>query len=383
MTFRMYSDSIECLWQTLEAAGRHDATVKIDRRWFPRMLRRYLPPAPYSRKILFSKMLAGEPSLVRGFPIPVRGPLRHTPTQELGPAIVDWLAAMEDSESHCVYAGSAGVRRNLTVREMALKWRANRSPFGIIDLHIRHTAMEEIIDPGELTSFNILSRSSEGAREQEIFSFVISSRGFITDSHSDAPDSSNYCFTGKKLWLAWDSYEGTRHGLQDTARIAVFERAKFDIETWLTLRSARWFVVNPNETLFLPAHLAHKVITIEPYIGVGGFYLALPNCLRLLAHWIIRGPLWSKRDSTGETDGLVGEIAESVRDAVLNLRGASQSERQKWGYDYLEQSAIHFIRTCPPKQLSRLWADPRFRCVADVIPASWPLASNQQLKAAM
>ena len=141
---------------------------------------------------------------------------------------------------------------------------------------------------------------------------------------------------------------------------------------WLSLRSARWLLVNPGETLFLPANLTHKVITLESYIGVGGFFIALPNCLRLLSHWIFHAPLWSKRDLTGDFDDLVGEIAHSVRDLLMRLRRASLRERRRWGYDYLEQSAAAFIETCPIGQLRSLWSDPRFRRVAEVMPAPWP-----------
>jgi hypothetical protein len=361
------------LWATLEEAGRYDATVEISRSNFPRMLRQFVPPAPYSRQMLFGKMLAGEPSVLSGFPIPTRGPFHNLAAPEAGAAIINWLANCKNGERYRIFTGPTGQRREVAVREIALKWQAQRTLFGVTDLHIRQTIMEEIINPDRLSAFNVLCHSSPGARAQEMFSFVISSRGYVTDSHSDAPDSSNFCFAGKKLWLAWDTYEGTRRGLQDVERMAVPGQARFDMESWLSLRSARWFLVSPNDTLFLPANLTHKVITIEPYIGVGGFFVALPNCLRVLSHWITRGPLWSKRDSTGHSDPLIGEIAQSVRDAVLKLRGASRSERLKWGYDYLEQSARFFIKTCPAAQLRMLLSDPRFRCVADAVSAPWPL----------
>lgn len=323
-------------------------------------------------------MLAGEPGVFTGFPTPSRDPIRQLPLHEAGPAIINWLATRKNCEKHRIYTGPTGVRRELTLQQIAQKWRLNRTQFGITDLHIRKTNMEEIIDLDELSAFNILCHSSVRARAQEMFSFVISSRGYVTDSHSDAPDSSNFCFVGKKLWFSWDTYEGIGAGLQDVERMAVPEKARFEMERWLSLRSARWFLVSPNETLFLPSHLTHKVITIEPYIGVGSFFIALPNCLRMLSHWIIRGPLWSKRDSTGHSDELIGEIAHSVRDTVMKLRDASQIERLKWGYDYLERSAKHFIKTCPAAQFRTLWSDPRFRCVADTIHAPWPLPSSQK-----
>jgi hypothetical protein len=119
------------------------------------------------------------------------------------------------------------------------------------------------------------------------------------------------------------------------------------------------------------------VITLEPYVGVGGFFIALPNCLRLLAHWIARGPLWSRRDATGESDELLAEIAQSVRDAIRRLQRASLKERQRWGYDHLEQSAEAFIKACPAGRLRLLLSDERFRSVAEVIPAALRLPSER------
>jgi hypothetical protein len=365
--------TVDRLWTAFEAAGRFDHSIRVGRDVFPRMLRRYVPPMPYSRATMFGHMLAGEPSILAGFPVPLRGPLRELPPADAGRALIHWLATRRSRETHRIYTGPTGMRRELTLRDIAVKWRANRTRFGVTDLYIRGTMMEDVIAPEVLSRFNLLPHSSAGAREQEMFSFVIASRGHVTDSHSDDPDSTNYCFVGKKLWLAWDTYEGMRRGLQDVERVPVYRQARFDMEAWLSLRSARWFVVNAGETLFLPAHLTHKVVTLEPYVGVGGFFLALPNCLRLLAHWIVRGPLWSKRDSTGYRDDLLGEIAQSVRDTVLYLRGAPPKDRAQWGYDYLTRSAESFIKACPTAALRMLCSDPRFRCVADAIPAPWPL----------
>lgn len=364
---------IEELWTALDAAARFDRTVRIDRRAFPRMLRRFVSSMPYSRAALFGRMLVGEPSVLEGFPIPVRGRLRTLAPPAAGHALIDWLATRRSRDTHRIYAGTTGTRREVTLSKIARKWRADRTRFGVTDLYIRGTRMEDVVAPEELSAFNILPRSTVGAKEQEMFSFVISSRGHVTDSHSDDPDSSNFCFTGRKLWLAWDTYEGMKRGLQDVERVPVHRQAYFDMAAWLSLRSARWFLVGPGQTLFLPAHMTHKVITLERYIGVGGFFIALPNCLRLLSHWIVRGPLWLKQDATGHRDELLGEIAQSVRDLVLRLRNASPQERARWGYDYLARSAETFIRTCPASRLRALWSDPRFRPVADAIRAPWPL----------
>lgn len=341
------------------------------------MLARYVAPVPFSRAVLFERMLAGMPAVLTGFPSPARSFARHLPPAPAGRALVDWLAKRRSRQTFRVFTGPTGVRRALTLDRIAAKWRENRTRFGVTDLHIRGSMMEEVIAPEVLSRFNLLPHSSAGAQAQEMFSFVISTRGHVTDSHSDDPDSSNYCFTGRKLWLAWDTYEGARHGLQDVERVPLSVQARFDMKAWLGLRSARWFLVGSGETLFLPAHLTHKVVTLEPYIGVGGFFIALPNCLRLMAHWIARGPLWSKHDSTGECDGLLGEIAQTAHDTILRLQKASPKERRRWGHDYLERSAEAFIASCPAGRLRMLWSDERFRLIADAIRGPWPLSPER------
>jgi hypothetical protein len=373
------ADTSEQLWSALEAAARYDPTLSIDRRAFPRMMRRYVAPISHSRASFFVRMLSGEPSLFNGFPTPLHGGGMHLPPANSEHAVADWLAKQRDPGRHRIFTGDSNKPRELTLSEIAAKWHAGRTTFGVTDLHIRGTVAEKIIAPDVLSQFNLLPSGGQDVQEQEMFSFVISSRGRVSDSHSDAPDSSNYCFVGKKLWLAWDTYEGAKQGLQDVERVAVYGRAHFDMESWLGLRSARWCVVNPGQALFLPAHLTHKVITLEPYIGVGGFFLALPNCVRLMSHWITRGPLWCKHELTGRRDHLLGEVAKLVRKSVIRIGRGSVAEQRRWGYDFLERSARFFINTCPRNQMRRLWQDNRFRCVADAISAPWPLRTTRDV----
>jgi hypothetical protein len=370
--------SPENLWRALEDAACFDETVGIEREHFGRMLKRHISPIPYSEDNLFGRMLLGEPYILTGYPSPLRGALRDVLDEDAGLEVMDWLGRNGSEDLHRLYVGRTGVRRDLTLDEIAVKWRADRTRFGVTDLHIKHTNVEDIIDTDRLSAFNILAHASDMAFEQEMFSLVISSRGQVTDSHSDAPDSSNYSFTGQKLWLAWDTYEGMRHGLQDVDRMPIAGKARFDMETWLSLDSARWLLVNEGETLFLPAHLTHKVITLKRYVGIGGFFIALPNCLRVMEHWVSRVPLWSKRDVHGERDGLLDDIAAAISDKIAMLGHGSERERQRWGYDYLERSAKHFLETRSPETVQDLWLDPRFRTVADAIDAAWPFhpASN-------
>ena len=355
-------------WAALKMAGRFDPTIRVTPAQWPRLVRRYVAPLAYSRETLFTRMYRGEASVLAGFPKPLRRPFANLSPQAAGQALIGWLRHQQSQRRHPVNAGPGAARNALTLAGIAARWQAGSDRFGVTDLHIRNTVMEQVIAPQRLSEFNLLTRSSEDARRQEMFSFVISTTGHVTDSHSDAPDSSNFCFTGRKLWLAWDTYEGARHGLQDVERLPTPGRARFDMERWLSLRSARWLLVNPGETLFLPANLTHKVVTLESYVGVGGFFIALPNCLRLLSHWINHVPLWSKLDKTGALDGLVGEIAGTAEKSLYRLRRASSVQRRRWAYDYVGPAAAYFFATQSKSNLRRLQADARFRRVAEAIP---------------
>lgn len=366
----------EQMTAVFDEAARFDPTLQLTASGKKRLASRYVHPEDYTRRTLFNAMLVAEPCVLRGYNVPLQPQLKTLPGDHVAQAIMDWFADKADDQKFRVYTGPTGVRRQLTLAEIAEKWHRNRTRFGVTDLHIRNSALEEIIAADQISSFNLLRRSTPVAQTLEMFSYVISSYGHVTDSHSDAPDSTNYCITGKKLWLAWDTYEGAKAGLQDVERVAVPAQARFDMDAWLALPSARWLLDEPGHTLFLPANMTHKVVTLGRYIGVGGFYISLPNCLRLMAHWNLHIPLWSKRDAAGEYDFLLSDIAETVRAAILDAPLMSQAERELLGCDYLNASARHFIETCPAKQMRQLWVDPRFRCIADTIDVPWPLPAS-------
>lgn len=366
----------EQMTAVFDEAAQFDPTLQLTASGQGRLAARYVDPENYTRQTLFNAMLTAEPCVLRGYNVPLQSRFGTLPSGHVAPAIMDWFADKADDQTFRVYTGPTGVKRQLTLAEIASKWHRNSTRFGVTDLHIRNSALEEIIAPDKISGFNLLRRSTPVAQTLEMFSYVISSYGHVTDSHSDAPDSTNYCITGKKLWLAWDTYEGAKAGLQDVERVAVSKRAKFDMDAWLSLPSARWLLVEPGQTLFLPASMTHKVVTLGRYIGVGGFYISLPNCLRLMAHWILHIPLWSKRDAAGEFDFLLSDIAETVTKTILEAPSKPQSERELLGFDYLKISAQHFIETCSAKQMRQLWVDPRFRCIADTIDVRWPLPTS-------
>ena len=171
----------EPVWEALQQARQYDQTLKgvRDRSLWPGMMSRYVAPVSYTREARFSQMLAGEPIVVEGFPIPSRGPIRHLPAADAGEAIIDWMMASKEEGKHRVYSGPAGTRREDALPEIARHWRANRTPFGVTDLHIRGTGIEEVIAPEGLERLQSAPRLEPRAGAQEMFSFVISSRAIF------------------------------------------------------------------------------------------------------------------------------------------------------------------------------------------------------------
>ena len=347
------------LRDALDQAAVFDETLRASPAQFEEMLARYVAPEPYARDTLFRRLISGEPAVMGGVPAPTRGALAGLPVPEAAEALLAWLLRRRSTARYRLYGGKGAKRRYLTLRDAATAWTRDRSVFGVADLHIRDTAMEDIIDADALTPFNILTTSTPDVQRQEMYSLVISTHGYVTDSHSDAPDSTNYCFTGRKLWIAWETQEGLAHGLEDVEHMMVKERARFDLRTWMKLPSARWFLVGPGQTLYFPAHLSHKVVTIERYLGVGGFFFSLPGAFRLLSHWILKEPLWLKDDGAEENAQLVAEIAAAALKKTRHMGATSGSDRT-WGQDYLRLAADDFISACPEAELTKLQTDNRF-----------------------
>lgn len=180
--------------------------------------------------------------------------------------------------------GYSGTRRRITMTELLRRWLSGRSIVNVTDLHIRGTRFERLVDTSSLSDFNLLINKSREISEEEMLTMVVSTAGAVTDSHTDDPDGSNHCFLGQKLWLVWDTFAGLSGGLEDVERSSVgSRRARFDLDTFLSIRSSRWFIIGENQTLFLPGNFAHKVVTLENYFGVGSFFVMLPSYLRNLS----------------------------------------------------------------------------------------------------
>lgn len=322
---------IKSMLELWEAAALIDPTLKVHGQVLAALQRKRVHPVSYSRDRLFSRMVRGQVSLFNDFPVYFKDDAGIDLHQALLRSI---RAGFPISQKARVQTGPSRTICRLKVPEAMRRWQAGRALVGITDLHFRGTRFEKTIDYSALNDFDILRSDPEFIEQIEMLSLVISSKGTFTDSHADDCDGSNHCFVGKKLWLAWDRIEGNAKGLQDVDRDEVSEQAEFDIKTFASLPSACWFVVKTNETLFLPGSLAHKVITLEPYIGIGGFHVTLPGYLRSLKRWILYDTL-----DINPKD-LLAKINQAILEKVAEVQKGSPQLNEHWGLGYL-QKAVH------------------------------------------
>ncbi|MDP9107220.1 MAG: hypothetical protein M3N49_14980 [Candidatus Eremiobacteraeota bacterium] len=344
--------SLISIW---ERAARLDPTLAVAGGDLAALRRRKIRAVPYSRERLFTEMAAGRPVIFTDFAVRVDGPPDAAVREKL---LEVYRTGFPRKRRARVQVGPSQRRSTLPVPEMLRRWDSGRAIISVTDLHIRGTRVERALGVDELSDFNVLLLGSDDMSRQEMMTLVISSAGNVTDSHSDDPDGSNHCFVGKKLWLAWDTFDGQARGLEDHSRTSIDGLAAFDMRTFLSLRSARWFFVSDGQTLFLPGKLTHKVITFEQYLGVGSFYVALPSALETLVRWYERGPLWSL--ASRRDDGLVDEIARTLARHVRALRAASREEQERWGLSYLDAAVERFTRTEPAAVRARLQRNPAF-----------------------
>jgi hypothetical protein len=334
--------------------------LRVSPRLVTPLTRKRISPQSFSRETLFRRMAAGDISLFSGLRVIARKYARREPGTLLTHAL---RRAFPDAERVRVFTGEASTERYLPMSTVIDRWQRGRARIGITDLHIRGTCLERMFDSDALSDFNILPRATEDIAWHEMMTMVVSSRGCVTDSHSDDPDGSNHCFQGHKLWLVWDTFEGQARGLQDVERDSLAHRPRFDLDTFLALRSSRWFVVSPGMTLFLPGDLTHRVVTLEHYLGVGSFYLSIPNCVRTISRWQLHGPLWSPEERESNTPALVGTMARTATQHIRRLRKATPALQRRWGMHFLRQSVRDWQKAVPATTRATLLQAPDFKAL--------------------
>lgn len=357
----MRDTDIAHIWR--DAAG-FDRTLKATPDQLARLRRKQVKPAVYSREALFEAMAKGQPAVLTGVQVPVAGSEKLGLETALVRLVGRGFGAGQRANAQ---VGPRQQRTRLGVHELLRKWRNRRSLVSVTDLHIRGTPLERHIDTAQLSAFNLLPLGSEDLQRQEMMTLVIGARGNVTDSHSDDPDGSNHCFLGRKLWLAWETFEGIRVGLQDCERGLVTGRARFNLDRFCELQSARWWTVEPGETLFLPGKLTHKVVTLEAYMGIGSFYVSPVSCLDSLSRWYLHQPLWSLDDRKGENAGLIDEIAGTMRQQLRKLGRQSLVRRQQWGLDFVRLATERWTRNWSRPQRDALMERAPFVRVMDTL----------------
>lgn len=310
-------------------AATIDRTLTIRPPLLSPLARRQLRSIPFSRSTLFQSMSAGEPVLFDGLETTVRGQPAPTPADGVIHALESSFSPRDKFRVRC---GARGDVRLISVQELLRRWKSGRARVSVTDLHIRGTKACRRIDCSRLSDFNLFPGSAAAVAQQEMLTMVVSSAGTFSDSHTDDPDGSNHCFVGRKLWLVWDTFAGLSRGLEDVERCLVeADQAAFSIKAFLAVPKSRWFVVEPGKTLFLPGHLTHKVVTLEPYLGVGSFFVMLPSYLRTLERWTRHTPLWALESPPQRRLDLVDRITSIVTRKVQRLANAPADEQQRWG----------------------------------------------------
>lgn len=339
------------LWK--RAAGI-DPTLK----GFDRHLRRLTPlelvPQPYTRDRFFRAVAEQRAILFDNFPLR-RSMGRYF--RRTRPTAESLKGLFGKSLTTLVKLGPAQRRAYWRVHEVIDRWQETRGVLSANDIHYRNLGLDEKFDCSAITRFNILPRASELLQELEVATMLLGTPGAMSDSHSDDPDGFNHCVTGAKLWLMWDRREGQRRGLQDTEYDLVYERARFDLGTFTRLQSARWLIVAAGHTLFMPGHLTHKVLTLEHYAGISGFYVTFANCLTSLTRWKVRG-------ATMVQDEAWREIADETRRQLSAVLNAGAGQRASWGVDYMLAGRRHWESEHTAAEKNRVLSDLTFRRLA-------------------
>jgi hypothetical protein len=323
---RLTASDVHNVWQ---AAALFDDSVAARPNIIAALARKRVRPIPFSRSQLFAYMLACEPVLFLDFPIKPRiGGRKHRKF-----SIADEIRLGLPRSVRALVRRS-GSPTYLPVPQVVDRWERGKSVFGVTDLHYIGSPFDARIDTSGLNDFNLLPRGTDGFQSQD--SLVISSAGAVTDSHSDDHSGSNHSFIGTKLWLLWDTVEGFQFGLEDAERCEVYERAAFDVGAFAAMRTSRWVLIGAGQTMFIPAHLTHKVITLQRYLGLGSFHAGLPGFVDLLKRWAQLSPLWASRSRVPNRCSVDFITRRAVR-KIESLRLAPRPERIRWGVPYLQR----------------------------------------------
>ncbi len=346
------------LAQKLDQASEFDPTIRLKRKYLPRFREKQVQPQSYSRKRLHRNTARGIPAIFNDFPTPLK--VETQSDFESLECVFEHMLSDATDVSYPLRLAPDFERVETGLDRIMKLWSLNADMLAITDLHFRDTKLENTLDPDRMSAFNLFVAGGRRLRTLEMMTLMISTFGAVTESHSDDGDGSNHCFTGEKLWLVWDTDEGMRHGLEDCEKQIVIDRPAFDMETFLQLDSARWFLMTQGKTLFLPGHLTHKVVTLSKYIGVGSFYVSVTNILRTLTRWKLVEPLYSRRYGSEIADEFSRKIVKLAIKKSRLTREDSLTEFKKWGCDYIPLAYNSWKREYPASVRKQCFNEGRY-----------------------
>jgi hypothetical protein len=353
-----------------QRAQQIDKTLRVSKQQLPVLARRRLRPTSFSREGLFSAMARGQPILFHDLVVPVKRAGQLGMRNAVLGTLRSGFPQGHKVRVRCGYSETEKLV-HLSVDEMLRRWEGDKHLVSVTDFHIRGSGVVRRMDCSPLSDFNLMANAGGDVGLQEMLTMVVSSAGTYTDSHSDDPDGSNHCFTGKKLWLAWDTFQGGVRNLEDSERFGYKgEVATFDLGAFLSIPGSRWFTVETGQTLFLPGHLTHKVVTLEDYLGVGSFFVMLPDYWRTLLRWTEHTPLWALKEPEDRRLTLVNKVTELVLRKIGTLERAPVEEQRRWGYPDLVSAVQDWRRTASTRSRRMMAANPATQRLLEAIPAA-------------
>ncbi|HMO94108.1 MAG TPA: hypothetical protein PKD64_18130 [Pirellulaceae bacterium] len=87
----------------------------------------------------------------------------------------------------------------------------------------------------------------------------------------------------------------------------------------------------------MPGNFTHKVITLEPYIGFGSFYVSLPGLVGTIKRWLLR--------ETSDVQGaFIQNFVAECKPVIRRISGRSAGSQKKLGLGYFPKAARHWKR---------------------------------------
>jgi len=117
---------------------------------------------------------------------------------------------------------------------------------------------------------------------KELRGLTLSPRGALSLTHSDDFNGIVFYASGMKLWFFMDKLEAAKAGdgipdFYNGKLPATVNKAAFSLSQFASMQRSWWTVAGAKELLAVPADMLHRVVTIEPTMGVTFNYKSSPR----------------------------------------------------------------------------------------------------------